>query len=340
MLINNCEVKITPIIESLRIEDIDDATYFSEKYSEYISNSRLKLINPDEGGSPQKFFDGLSANKIYSDSLVFGSAVHELVLQPESFEICDTVDRPTGKLGFIADIIYDNFTSQGKEYTDEDIINAAIEVDYYHGLLSENQLLKVKTSIVDYLKTRSQHKFEKTPIYLDPKSREKLSLCINALNENDRITGLLNPKGALIDPVSSNATTILLDVKVEVEGKESFILRLKSKLDNYTIDKESNTIVVNDIKTTGKIVSLFDEAIENYHYFREISMYSWLLSLCAEKHFGMTNPTIKGNFLVVSTVPQYYTKVVPMTKKMYNRGWNEFKRLLSMVAYYKAYGYE
>ena len=72
-------IEITPILDTLRLEDIDDAVYFSEKYSGYISNSRLSLINPEQDGSPEKFFEGLSSHKIYSDSLVFGSAVHELV---------------------------------------------------------------------------------------------------------------------------------------------------------------------------------------------------------------------------------------------------------------------
>lgn len=335
MFINNSNITITPILESLRLEDIDDDVYFSEKYSEYISNSRLKLINPDEGGSPEKFFEGLGANKIYSDSLVFGSAIHELVLQPESFTLDTKLNRPTGKCGFIADIIVDKGLFN---YTNEDLINAAIEVDYYHGLLSDNQLAKLKDSIHDYVLERSKLEKDKSVIYLDPKSREKLSFCIDALQKNPKIGNLLNPKGILEDPISANEKTILLDVEVKVDDKEPFILRLKSKLDNYTIDKETGTITVNDLKTTGKIVKLFGEAIDNYHYFRELSMYSWLLSLCAEKFFRIKNPVIKGNFLVVSTVPEYYTKVVPMTKSLYNKGWEEFKRLLSLVAYYKAYG--
>lgn len=61
-------------------------------------------------------------------------------------------------------------------------------------------------------------------------------------------------------------------------------------------------------------------------------MYSWLLSLCAKKYYGMDNPTVKGNYLVVSTIPGYYTKVLPMTKKMFEDGWDEFSNLLKLVA--------
>lgn len=51
-------IKLTPILETLRLEKISDATYFSEKYSGYISNSRLGLLNPKQEGTPEKFFDG------------------------------------------------------------------------------------------------------------------------------------------------------------------------------------------------------------------------------------------------------------------------------------------
>ena len=46
------EIKITPLIETIEYLDISDEEYFGDAYSDYISNSRLKLINPKQGGSP------------------------------------------------------------------------------------------------------------------------------------------------------------------------------------------------------------------------------------------------------------------------------------------------
>lgn len=66
-------IKITPNLDTLRLENISDDIYFSKKFGGYISNSRLSLINPEQGGSPEKFISGLGQNAIYSDSLVFGS---------------------------------------------------------------------------------------------------------------------------------------------------------------------------------------------------------------------------------------------------------------------------
>jgi hypothetical protein len=43
---------IVPILSSLRRVDMSDEEYFSKTYQDYVSNSRLKNINPNEGGSP------------------------------------------------------------------------------------------------------------------------------------------------------------------------------------------------------------------------------------------------------------------------------------------------
>jgi hypothetical protein len=61
-------------------------------------------------------------------------------------------------------------------------------------------------------------------------------------------------------------------------------------------------------------------------------MYSFLLTLVAKKFYNMDNPTVKGHYLVVSTIPQYYTKVVAMKKKDFKQGFDEFTYLLKLVA--------
>ena len=70
-----------------------------------------------------------------------------------------------------------------------------------------------------------------------------------------------------------------------------------------------------------------------------MAIYCYLLSLCAKKFFNIEESQIKSNFLVVSTIPNYYTKVVPMTKKLFMKGFAEFKNLMKLVAYYVATGY-
>ena len=340
-LLPELELKITPLIETLWIGKIADADYFSKQYKNYISNSRLSLIDPSKDGSPEKFFAGFKP--IYSSSLELGSAVHEIALQSDLFTICDSVDKPTGKVGIIADKLYSKYKAQTVTY--DDVVEVAKEIDYYRGNATENQLKIVYSKCIDYWRDREQfeglYNGDKEIIYLDPKTREIAHNCLTAIFSNQYMTKLLKPESDLGEVIFKNEDAILLDVEVEIPQLEKkFILSLKSKLDNYSIDTLSNTIVINDIKTLGKIVSKFNENIENYSYNRELAMYSWLLSLVVKKFYNMENPTIKGNYLVVSTIPSYYTKIVPMTSKMYKEGWDSFTSLLKLVAYYVATEYK
>jgi hypothetical protein len=332
--VNLSNIKLTPLIDSLRLEDISDEIYFSTKFSNYISNSRLSLINPEQDGSPEKFFNGTFNN--FSDSLIRGSALHQIVLQPEDYFICGTVNRPTGKSGYIADFTY---KSTGQVPTDRELIEAAIKYDYYGGNLNDKKILDLRSKCNNYWRNRAlfeySYKDSPNPIYLDSKGRFIIESCYNALNKNKKIQDLLYPKGVLQDPVVGNEKTILMDIKVDIEDK-SFILKLKSKLDNYCIDLDNEAVIVNDLKTISKILSEFDNAILKYHYYREMAMYCYLLSLCATKFYNIKTPTIKSNFLVVSTIPDFYTKVVPMNRKLFNKGFNEFKTLVKLVAYYVA----
>ena len=59
------------LIETVEAKELSDVEYFSTDYKQYVSNSKLKLINPDEGGNPQKFKDGIKSE--YNASFEFGT---------------------------------------------------------------------------------------------------------------------------------------------------------------------------------------------------------------------------------------------------------------------------
>lgn len=336
-------IEIIPLLDTLRLQKIDDAEYFSEKYNGYISNSRLSLINPAQDNDPKAFFEGLSKHNKYSDALIFGSAVHELVLQPELFELNCTIDRPTAKMGFMCDELYSTWVKNNLQVSDEDIIRASDKIDYYKGKMTPERIQAVRDAGEPYWNSRIEGTRADNPnityIYLDPKSRTRVHSCVEALNKNKKIRDLLYPRGILEDPISRNEQAILLDVEVRIPDCNPFVLRIKAKLDNYTIDRETNTVIVNDVKTIGKIVSEFPSNFEKFHYYRELALYSWLLTLVAKKFYGMENCTVKSNCLVVSTIPSYYTKVYEVTKEDFTKGWYEFKTLLRLVGHYYNEGY-
>ena len=323
-------IKITPLLDTLRLEDISDYDYFSEKYADRISNSRLGLL---KSKGAKAFFNNEKLG--FNQSFEFGGNLHALVLEPESYELIEGVNKPTAKAGVVSDWLY-----KGEETfpTDDDIKVASIKCSYYKDKLTNKRILEFRQKAEPYWKQRYLYelknpKSEKNRIYTDEKSQLLLKTCLKSLNENEGIQNLLHPKGLIEDPYVACETTILMDIQVDIPGYESKIYKLKSKLDNFSIDKETNTITVNDLKTTSKLVKDFGQVIDYYSYNREIAMYSWLLSYCSEKFFNLEKPNIKGNFLVISTIPDYNTAIYPMTSDLYNKGFKEFVYLLKVVCY-------
>ena len=70
-----------------------------------------------------------------------------------------------------------------------------------------------------------------------------------------------------------------------------------------------------------------------------ITMYLWMLKLYAEKELKMQHPQMFANMLVVCTCPDYRAGVCNVTNSEIKQGFEEFKRLLRMVAYCEVHGY-
>ena len=117
-------------------------------------------------------------------------------------------------------------------------------------------------------------------------------------------------------------------VKLEVNLKDETVWLNRQQL---------SELFKRDVKTIGKVVSAIDDNIVRYHYSRELAEYMYLLHLYVDKTYTLTKPTMKANYLVVSTIPQYYTKVRPVTNKELAKGFEEFKTLLKYVAYQIGY---
>lgn len=334
-------VKLIPLFDTIQLIEMSDEEYFSEKWAGYISNSTLALINPDQDGSPQIYKEGLSKHPKYSDSLVFGSAVHELVLQPKEFAVVNNVDRPTAKMGAMADELYKTFLSNKGVVSDKDIIAASDKIDYYKGKMDSIKIENVKDKCINYWWDRRDWETEHNnlgtePIYLDPKSREKLQLCLASVEANKEVQDLLHPKGVFEEPISMNEAALFMDVKAEHEGKET-ILKLKGKLDNFTIDIETNEVVLNDLKTTGHWLIDFGDSFKKYHYNRQMAMYAWMLRSYVEKQYNIKLSSLMANMLLVCTVPDYRAGVFRVTNGEIRKGFLEFKDLLQRVAYCELY---
>lgn len=324
------EIQINPLLDTLVMLDIPDEEYFSDTYKDYISNSRLSYINPEQGGSYNLYLEN---PKKESSSLLLGSAVHCLTLQPDDFLLVDTVDRPTAKAGLMADSLY---KPNGSIPTKEEIIAASDKVNYYKGKMDDKKIDELLSKCTNYWRNRAlfehDYKDSKELIYLDPKNRELLKSCLNSISGCKEIQSLLHPEYVMSKPISLNEQAILIDFELKFPDGYSTIVKFKSKLDNFTIEPDDNLVTLNDLKTTGHILSEFEGSFEKYHYYRQMGVYSYLLSLVVKKYYNVEDFTMKANMLLTSTVPEYSAGVYPVSKKQLLRGFEEFKKLLRMVA--------
>lgn len=139
MEINLNEIRLTPLLETVHREKISDEVYFSKMYEDYISNSRLKLINPEQNGNPETYKSGFSNTT--TSSLSIGSGVHELFLQPESFIMGPDLHKPTAKLGLVIDSIRE-YRAYGKTIYDS-IIESCKKVHYYERNISNFRIQSI-----------------------------------------------------------------------------------------------------------------------------------------------------------------------------------------------------
>lgn len=336
---------ITIIPESIRLIKMTDAEYFSEKYRDYVSNSRLNLINPDQNGSPEIYTNGMKSK--FSDSFELGTAIHAMVLQPEYFTISPVI-KPNAKLGFFADIVYalEKTGLTRKKAIEEGSISA----DYYANKLSSKRLETALTACEPYWEERKI--FEKEfytddiiskgiePLFLSDAIKSKFIPCLNGV-EKSRINSILFPDFA----ESYNEYAILAEVEVKTEHHTK-IMKVKAKLDNFTINHMTKEIVLNDLKTTGTFVNRFmgnyaiiegekiwfDGSFQKFRYYRQIAMYLWLLK-CALYYIKDIDYVLKANMLVIETIPEFKNRICAVNKIQIKKGIDEFKKLLLLASY-------
>lgn len=326
-------ITLQPLVETIKFLDISDDEYFGNRYKNYISNSKLSLINEAQGGSPLIYKEGLSVHNKYSDSLHFGSAVHALTLQPDDF-VLTSINRPTAKMGFMADELYKYHLKGGVSI--EDVIEASNKIGYYKDKMDDIKVQNVFEKCHLYWEERKNYEAinQGSALYLDDKSRDKLNLCLTSIESNQDIQNLLHP----LNSISLNETTLLMDVLANVDGKE-VLLSLKAKLDNFTINVEESRLTLNDLKTTGHKLSDFKNSFKQYFYNRQMAMYLWMAKLYVEKEYKL-DPDMYANMLVVSTIPDYRSGVFKVYDSDIKAGFKEFIRLLKLVAYYEANKWE
>lgn len=359
------QIKLDYRFETIvRLTDISDEEYFGGTYKGYLSNSQLKLINPDEGGSPTKFISGFKDQK-HSDALELGTAVHRMVLERDKYYVSDVV-KPSGKIGDVCDT-YHRLLQEGVE-DKEALVKACQENNYYNTSLTEKRMEGVLTAGKDYLEHLSSAAACESCIILNSEMKERLDNCLTSVKNNQLITSLLNP----VDPelgfptaLTFNEDVLVMKVKAtmpslkeDVFSDEEVELDLKVKIDNWTIDVENKILTLNDLKTTGGSIAAFagqrvgsmyqgeeyirrlDGSFQKFRYYRQMAMYAKMLRAYAEEKYGMDDTwTFNVNMLVVETSAPHLSHAFSVTGEWLLKGEYEMNQLVKRVAFHTLNGW-
>lgn len=346
-----------------RIENVSDDDYFGDAYRDYISNSMLKLINPEEGGAPTRFLEGFTSSP--SSALELGSAVHQLILEKDK-HFLSPVDKPSGKVGLICDSYH--VFKQIEGYTPEQALLAACEEhDYYKGKLTEKKLEDVLLKGEEYLAFLDEKSTNSGVIVLTDLQKEKLNGCLESVKNNSLLLDLLTPsKDRNIESYNEDVmtmdfvATIPTEFDADIFDDDVINLRMKAKIDNWSIDFDNKILTLNDLKTTGKPLNTFPGiayqttgmdgqvytnfqkgSFQNYHYHRQMAMYAFILKNYAIQEYGIDDSwKLKINMLVVETNKPYMSHAFGVGSKWIKTGYYEFINLLKRVAYHKMNGFD
>lgn len=297
----------------------------------------MKLINPDQGGSPTIYKNGLQGE--ITTSLSIGSGVHELVLQPDDFELGPDLNKPTAKLGMVVDCIT-GFRNQGETIYNS-IVKACQKVHYYENKLDSKRITAIIAAGLEFYIKRKKYD-ENRVILLSSKERQTVETCVRNLTENYFIQRLLKPTDIFDDAIPSyNEDAFFVDFEGEYEGTKC-LLRLKMKADNWTIDTENKILTLNDLKTTSHYVGYFmDGSFVNFHYSRQFALYLDILLAYAKVKYDLDETwDIRCNVIVVETTGENKCMTYRITSTMLEEGKKEYERLLKMVAYCEINGYD
>ena len=328
-------IKVTrdhPII----MKDIPDSDYFGKFFHKFVSNSRLSLLNPLQDGTPDKFFNGQEHS--FNDSFFFGSAVHELILQPESFVMVDGIDRPTAKLGFMADELCGE-----KDPTMEAVRAASKKIGYFESTIDSKYNFIIKKCRPYWNKRiqwdRDNCKIGKVPIFIDSKRRKAVYDTVAAFERNNDFKKAMKPSFLIKEPDSYNEMAFVTTFRVDT-GKNKYVIPFKGKTDQVIFDYDLSEVKINDVKTTGMEMGFFKDNILRFHYAREMAVYLYLAMTYAKETLGWKKVSGKSSLLAVESMGDHQTCLFDLSNAVIMHGWFEFVQLLKLIGYYLDQGCE
>lgn len=346
--------------------EMTDEVYFSDKYKTHISNSSIGLLNPDQGGGPDKFINGFSDK---TSSLELGSVIHNLILEKDIYKIADG-EKPSGKVGPIIEYAF----KMRETLSFREAVIAGCRVnEYYANSLTDariNGVIEKGMAYYEYLQESS----DPNSLYLTTAVKEKAIACVNSVKNNKAANELFSKGDDVFGKECYFEDVIMGDIVITYTDSDDDLgipsdmtIPIKGKIDSWSIDHDNKIICLNDLKTTSKsildfpgrnkvsheplrmgntnaivpITEFVPGSFQFYRYYRQMAFYKdLLLAYLRTKYDNIDEYEFKVNIIVVETLQPHRSQVFCISDKWLRAGDAECKSLFERLIWHKLNGFD
>ena len=309
--------------DSFTIKKISDDEYFGNEYKHCISNSKLRYISPSQNGSPFEYKYG---NQNESASFLdVGTIMHRYILEDKLSKIV-VGDMPTT----------DKMINILKEAASIQVNTNTKFNDIIDGIAEKHKYKNKKVFDKNVLKFRKYYKFlldnDPEAFFINEKSNNVLEKCSHSMTS---IKEYLNSQVG--EHHYEEAVFGSFTYKNDYKGNTiPTILNVKAKIDNFIVDHESKTIILNDLKTTISPIDEFMEtSFKKFRYDRQFAFYLYLLN-------NAINPKdeyrLLANVITISKLDGKF-QIFKIKQSSIEDGYHEFQDCLKRIGFHETYGY-
>ena len=308
-----------------------DAFYKEKFYFSYSSISKLLF-------SPAAFYNHYVLKQredVVAPHLVSGRVLHCLLFEPEKYD--DNFISMPGKIPTDSQKkIIDNIFRKYLEINNNTLSLADFSDDILTELLTANLYQSLKTDLQRTEKILTEENKNYFTFLIDSQDKtivdeptlNNCKLGVEALKSNEEVRSLLQLDKSETDVHIESYS----ELPIEVDA-EHLPFGFKGILDNIVIDKESKTIFINDLKTTGKPLVDFPESVQYYKYWVQAMVY---VKLAYDKFLKDLPDLNEWNLYFTFVVIDKYNQVYPFQVSMETMAiWQQdFEELTDILKYH------
>lgn len=187
-----------------------------------------------------------------------------------------------------------NSLDQDLESFEQVILDILKEINLHQSLKTDEQ--RIEKLVTD--QTVSYFNFLKEKGIKDVIDTEMYNRCLESvqiLKQNQEVVRVLDIYG-------NSGATAYSEYPIQINLPE-YPFGLKGILDKALVHEENKTIVINDLKTTGKTVAEFAETVDYYNYWLQAAIYK---KLAVTRFNADASWKIEFNFIVIDKYKQTY----------------------------------